>query len=301
MAHDHAVHAPVTGRKLGLSIALTLGFVAAEAVAGYFAHSLALMSDAGHNFADALALILSWYAIRVARRPADEGRTYGYLRVGILAALVNAVSLVVLALVIVWEAIGLLRAPEPVEAGPMIVVALVAMILNGIISLWLRAEARNDLNIRSAYLHMLGDAASAFGVVIAGIIVAVTGASIADPIVSLLIGGLILWSSWDILAESVNVLMEAAPRHIDMQALAKAIKDVPGVLETHDLHVWTIASGVIACSCHIVVADQSTRSGQDVLRNVAEALRQSFGVTHSTIQVEVEGCDAGEAHSDHHQ
>ncbi|WP_422924704.1 cation diffusion facilitator family transporter [Singulisphaera sp. PoT] len=301
MAHDHAVHAPVTGRKLGLSIALTLGFVAAEAVAGYFAHSLALMSDAGHNFADALALILSWYAIRVARRPADEARTYGYLRVGILAALVNAVSLVVLALVIVWEAIGLLRAPEPVEAGPMIVVALVAMILNGIISLWLRAEARNDLNIRSAYLHMLGDAASAFGVVIAGIIVAVTGASIADPIVSLLIGGLILWSSWDILAESVNVLMEAAPRHIDMQALAKAIKDVPGVLETHDLHVWTIASGVIACSCHIVVADQSTRGGQDVLRNVAEALRQSFGVTHSTIQVEVEGCDAGEAHSDHHQ
>jgi len=306
MTHDHASPEPVSGRRLGLSILLTFAFVLAEAVAGYFAHSLALLSDAGHNLADALALILSWYAIRVARRPADASRTYGYLRVGILAALVNAVSLVVLALIIVWEAISRLRTPEPVQAGPMIVVAFVAMVLNGIISLWLRGEAKHDLNIRSAYLHMLGDAASALGVVVAGVIVALTGASIADPIVSLLIGGLILWSSWDILAESVNVLMEAAPRHLDMVALEKAVENVPEVLDVHDLHVWTIASGVIACSCHVVVVDQSTSSGQQVLRTVAETLKREFGVTHTTIQVEAEGCapcaisHAQESHIGHH-
>ncbi len=290
MSHSHGHQPAVSGRRMGLSICLTLAFVVGEALAGYFAHSLALLSDAGHNFADALALIFSWYALRLARRPADTRRTYGYLRVGILAALANAVSLVVLAIFIMGEAIGRFRSPGPVEGGSMIVVALVAMILNGVISLWLRGEAKHDLNIRSAYLHMLGDAASALGVVIAGMIVMLTGASIADPIVSLLIGVLILWSSWEILAESVNVLMEAAPKDLDMAALGKAIESVPGVIGVHDLHVWTIASGVVACSCHILVAEQSTRSGQQVLRAACETLRRDFGINHTTIQIEVDGC-----------
>src|SRR5262249_41272957 len=159
------------------------------------------LSDAGHNFADALALALTWYAARAARRPADARRTFGSHRVGILAALANAVSLVVLALVIFWEAAQRLRAPEPVRSGPMIGVALAGVVLNGVISLWLRHEARHDLNVRSAYLHMLGDAASALGVVAAGVVVAWTGADVADPLVSFLIGGLILWSSWGVLAE----------------------------------------------------------------------------------------------------
>src|SRR5436309_456731 len=164
MAHTHMHATPEGGRWLGLSILLTLAFVLGEAVAGVLAHSLALVSDAGHNLADALALVFSWYAIRVSRRPADARRTYGYHRVGILVALANAASLVALALWIFWEAAGRLRAPGPVASGPMIVVALIAVALNGAIGLALHAGARHDLNIRSAYLHMLGDALSALGV-----------------------------------------------------------------------------------------------------------------------------------------
>ena len=180
-AHDHGTAA--TGQRLVLSIFITVAFVIGEAIAGYFAHSLALLSDAGHNFADALALVLSWYGIWIARKPSTQQRTFGYHRVGIFAALVNAVSLVVIALLIFWEATDRLGHPQPVHGTPMIAVALIAIAMNTSISLWLRREAAHDLNVRSAYLHMLGDAISAAGVLIAGLAVALTGASFADPIV----------------------------------------------------------------------------------------------------------------------
>jgi cobalt-zinc-cadmium efflux system protein len=291
MSHTHAHTGAVTGRRLGLSVSLTLVFVAGEAAAGYLGNSLALLADAGHNFADALALAFSWFALWLARRPADARRTFGYHRAGILAALANAVSLVVIALVIFWEAAQRLRHPEPTRGGLMIGVALAAVLLNGAISLWLRGEARHDLNVRSAYLHMLGDALSALGVVVAGVLVAATRASWADPIVSLLIGGLILWSSWGVLNEAVNVLLEASPEGMDMAAVERSLKEVPGVLGLHDLHVWTVASGMVACSCHLLVAEQSVRGGQQVLRAAAGLLRERFGITHTTIQVEVEGCE----------
>ena len=291
MSHQHTHAGPSAGRLLGLSIALTAGFVVAEVVAGYFANSLALLADAAHNFADLLALAFSWYALRLARRPASARRTFGYHRVTILAAQVNAVSLVLLALFLGWEAVQRLRAPEPVQGGPMIVVALLAVALNGLISLWLHGQAKHDLNLRSAYLHMLGDALSALGVVAAGIVVAATGATVADPVVSLLIAALILWSSWSVLAEATNVLLEAAPKGMDMAAVEQAIQGVPGVLNVHDLHVWTVASGVVACSCHVLVAEQSVRSGQQVLRAVVERLHHDFGINHTTVQVEVEGCE----------
>jgi cobalt-zinc-cadmium efflux system protein len=169
-------------------------------------------------------------------------------------------------------------------------VALVAVVLNTIISLWLRGDAKDDLNIRSAYLHMLGDAISSLGVVVAGIVVSLTGNPIADPVVSILIGLLILASSWGILNESVNVLLEGVPKGLDMESLEREIAAVPGVLGTHDLHVWTVGSGIVACSCHIVVPEQSVSSGQQVLHAVAVMLRQQFRVAHTTIQVEVEGC-----------
>ena len=290
MRHSHE-SATLTGRRLSLSILITLVFVLGEATAGYFSHSLALVSDAGHNFADALALVFSWYAIWIARRPFTAQRTFGYHRVGILAALINAVSLVVIALLIFWEAINLLRHPQPVHTKPMIVVALMAILINSIISLWLRSVAKKDLNLRSAYLHMLGDAISAAGVVAAGVIIALTGASIADPVVSILIGILILWSSWGILKESVNVLLEAIPEGMNMARVEETIGGVHGVLAVHDLHVWTIGSGMICCSCHIMVNEQSVRSGENVLREVTEKLQHHFGIAHTTIQVEVEGCD----------
>src|SRR6266849_3858638 len=180
MTHSHHHGSPRTGRRLAWATIITLGFVFAEAIAGYFSHSLALLSDAGHNFADALALIIAWYGIWIACKPSTQKRTFGYHRVGILAALVNAVSLVVIALLIFWEAIGRLRHPEPVHSTPMIVVALIAIAMNTVISLWLRGEAKHDLNVRSAYMHMLGDAISAAGVVVAGLVVAFGGGSLAD-------------------------------------------------------------------------------------------------------------------------
>lgn len=290
MPHDHGR----TGRSLTLSIVLTLAFVLGEAAAGVVANSLALLSDAGHNFADALALVFTAYALRMAKRPADPRRTFGYHRAGILAALANAASLVVLALFIAWEAVQRLRAPEPVASGWMIGVALVAVVLNGLISLWLRGEAKHDLNVRSAYLHMLGDALSALGVAAAGGISALTGTTYADPVVSLLIAALILYSSWGILAEAVDVLLESAPRGFDMNALEQAVRGVPGVLGVHDLHVWTVASGINACCCHVVVAEQSVRGGQQVLRAVVGELTRRFGISHTTVQVEVEGCEPDE-------
>src|SRR5450432_4109840 len=237
MGHGHDHGASMTGRRLLLSVVITVAFVIGEAVAGYFSNSLALLSDAGHNFADALALILSWYALWILQRPSSAKRTFGHHRVGILTALINAVSLVVIALLIFWESLSRLRHPEAVHSTPMIVFASIAILLNTVISLWLRKAAKHDLNVRSAYMHMLGDAISAAGVVGAGVILAFTGASIADPVVSILIGMLILWSSWGILKESVNVLLEAIPKGRDRAALEETGGNGHGGLPVHDLHV----------------------------------------------------------------
>src|SRR5229473_601545 len=188
----------------------------------------------------------------------------------------------------------------------MIIVALIAILMNTVISLWLRKAAKHDLNVRSAYMHMIGDAVSAVGVVIAGIVVAFTGASIADPVVSLLIGLLILWSSWGILKESVNVLLEGIPEGMEMETVERSIGAVAGVLAVHDLHVWTVGSGMVCCSCHIMVNEQSVRSGENVLRAVTEALAHNFGIAHTTIQVEVEGCEPNDMYcvkrvAEHHR
>jgi cobalt-zinc-cadmium efflux system protein len=294
VSHSHSHEANASNPRLGLSIALTLLFVGGEAVAGYFAHSLALLSDAGHNFSDALALALSWYGFQAAKQPATSKRTFGSHRVGILAALANALTLVAIGAIIIWEAIERFRDPIPVQSGPMIWVALVAVVLNGVISVWLRAGAKHDLNLRSAYLHMLGDAFSALGVVLAGIIVAFTGSPLADPVVSLVIGGAIIWSSWGIITDSVNILLEAVPKGVDMEALEQSIKGVEGVLGVHDLHVWTVASGIHSASCHVLVSEQSIRSGEQILKAVAHMLTHHYAIGHTTIQVECQGCDADE-------
>jgi cobalt-zinc-cadmium efflux system protein len=310
--HDHessSSHGIASG-KMGLAVALTLSFVLAETIAGYFSHSLALLSDAGHNFADAAALGFSSYALWIAKRPAHPGMTFGYHRVGILAALVNAVSLVVIALFIIWEAIGRLHHPATVNSWLMIGVASAAVVMNLVIGLWLHAGAKHDINIRAAYVHMIGDAISAFGVLIAGVVVLFTKASLADPIVSFLIAALILKSSWGILRESVTILLEGTPAGLRMADVVASIRNVGGVLNVHDLHVWTVGPGVIACCCHILVAEQSVREGQQVLRAVRQELNRSFKINHTTVQIEVEGheCEdmycsiqpAEGAHAGHH-
>jgi cobalt-zinc-cadmium efflux system protein len=292
-AHGHPHDAPqVSAATLGGAVALTLAFVLAEAVGGWWGNSLALLSDAGHNLADAATLGLSWYALWMAGKPSHERMTFGYHRVGVLAALINAVSLVLIALFIGWEGIERLRHPEAASGGLMIVLATVAIIVNLVIGSRLHQGAKHDINVRSAYIHMIGDAVSAFGVVIAGIIIATTQWLLADPIVSLVIAALILYSSYGVLSESATVLLEGTPAGTDMPAVIRAMKNVAGVLDVHDLHVWMVGPGVVACSCHIVVAEQSVREGQQVLRAVVRDIEERFHITHTTVQVEVEGCDA---------
>ena len=302
MAHDHAGHSHAHGhshvppnlsaRAMGAAVALTLAFVAVEAAAGWFAHSLALLSDAGHNLADAAALGFSWYALWIANKPSHEGMTFGYHRVGIFAALANALSLVLIAGLIGWKAVGRIRHPEIADGAMMMAVASAGIVVNLVIGLWLQKGAKNDLNIRSAYLHMLGDAVSAFGVVIAGVLIATTHNPLADPVVSLIIAALIFYSSYGVLRESATILLEGTPPGTDMPAVIAAIKSVGGVLDVHDLHVWMVGPGVIACSCHILVAEQSIREGQQVLRAVVRDIERRFHITHTTVQVEVEGCEA---------
>ncbi len=277
----HTAHVPhnVSGRTMGAAVALTLAFVVVEALSGWLSHSLALLSDAGHNLADAAALGFSWYAFWISNKPSHHGMTFGYHRVGVFAALANAVSLVVIATLIAWEAITRIRHPETANGMVMIGVAAAAITVNVLIGLWLHSASKHDINIRSAYLHMLGDAVSGLGVVVAGVLVATAHALLANPVVSLLIAGLILYSSYGILRESTTVLLGGTPAGMDMPAVIAAIKAVTGVLDVHDLHVWMVGPGVIACSCHIVVAEQSIREGQQVLRaafttsNIASASR----------------------------
>jgi cobalt-zinc-cadmium efflux system protein len=292
--HGHAHSHDVKGSKLAWALALTLGFVIGEAIAAYFAHSVALLSDAGHNLADAAALGISWYAVWIARKPSHAQMTFGYHRTGILAALINSTLLVVIAVFILIEGIQHLIHPNLANGWLMISVAAVAVLLNFTLGSMLHAHSHHDLNMRAAYIHMVGDAISAGGVVVAGIIVAVSHSPLADPIVSLLIAALILFSSWGILTESVNVLMEGTPSHVDMQEVEKTINDVEGVLSVHDLHVWTVGPGIVAASVHVMVAEQSIRQGQQILRMVVAQLRTRHQINHSTVQVEVEGHEVDE-------
>jgi cobalt-zinc-cadmium efflux system protein len=277
---------------MGMAVIVTVAFVAVEAIAGWIGHSLALLSDAAHNLADAGALGFSWYAMRMSTRRSHQQMTFGYHRVGVFAALINGVALVLIALAVAWEAVVRIGTPEPASGPLMIGVALAAIVVNVLISVKLHAGAAHDLNVRSAYLHQIGDAVSAAGVVIAGVLVAATDTLIADPVVSLLIAGLVLYSSYDVLRESATVLLEGTPPDVDMPGLIEVIRGVSGVLDVHHLHVWMVGPGVVACSCHIVVAEQSVREGQQVLRAVVTQIEQRFHITHTTIQVEVEGCAA---------
>ena len=286
----HAAQASVSGATLGTAVAATLGFVVLEALAGWIGHSLALLSDAGHNLADAAALGFSWYAVRMAAKPSHHGMTFGYHRVGVMAALVNAVSLVFIAIAIGWEAVTRIRTPENASGPLMIGVAAAAIVVNGAISLRLHRAAGDDINVRAAYLHMLGDAISACAVVVAGVLVMATRLAIADPVVSLLIAAFIMYSSYDVCRESVTVLLEGTPSNVPMSELEAAIANIAGVLGVHDLHVWMIGPGVVACSCHIVLAEQTVREGQQVLRAVVNDIEHRFHIAHTTIQIETERC-----------
>lgn len=292
--HNHHSAAGLSERRLIFSLTLTLGFVAVEAAFGVRAHSLALLSDAGHNFTDAFALLLSWYALWIARKPATSGKTYGYHRVGILTALFNAMTLLAVAALIVAEACRLFAQPAQVQSVPMIAVALIAVIMNTVIAIGLHSASHHSLNMRSAFIHMLGDAISSAGVVVAGVVIHFTGWVYADPLVSLLIAIFIVYSSLGIVRDAVNVLLEGTPRGLNMQTLVSAMQSVPGVEDVHDLHVWTIGDGMNALSCHLRVADADAARSATVLRQVKEMLAEHYAMRHSTIETECGGCQTNE-------
>ena len=279
-----------TIRRLAISIGLTAALVVIEAVAGHFANSLALLTDAVHNVTDVLALALTWWAFRAATKPAYSGKTYGYHRAGILVALVNAAVLAVIALAIFYDAYRRLLAPPEIKAGVLIGVGVLAVIVNLGTALLVRRGSEHDLNLRSAFVHLMGDVLSTLGAVAAGIAIHFTGLNWLDPLVSILIGLLILWNAWGILHESVNILMEATPSDVDVDAMLSDILHVQGVRGVHDLHIWSITRGLRTLSAHILTDDIPISAGTKIQEAVSETLYHNYGIAHATLQLECEGC-----------
>ncbi len=264
---------------------LTLAVLVIELAGGLLSHSLALLSDAGHVLTDVFALGLAWFAVEQSKRPADQRRTYGYHRVGILAALLNAATLIVIVLAIGFEAVRRIMDPAPVQGGLVIATALVAIAINAFVILTLRGDSGN-LNLRAAMLHVTGDVASSVGVVIAGGVILLTGWPYIDPILSLAIAGFIAYGAWGIVRETVNMLMEGTPTEVNLAAVTAEISATKLVTGVHDLHVWALSSDEMALSCHIVIGDTSLGDAEHVVRDLESRLCDRFAIGHTTIQVE---------------
>lgn len=293
-AHSHA-HAHGTGRILWWSLLATLAFVGIEVVAGVRAHSLALLSDAGHNFTDGLALLLAWFGFYLQGRPADEVKTFGYHRAGVLTAFVNALTLVALAAWIFYESWHRLRHPEPVQETVMMVVAGGGLLLNGGIMWGLRAARRADINIRSAFVHMLGDLLGSIAIIAGALAIRYTGWEQVDPLLSILIGALIVWTAWDIIQEALNILLEGLPRGLQLQSVTAAMCRVEGVLDVHDLHIWSLGSSTHALSCHVLIEDVPPSASNCVLARINDVLGREFHIHHTTVQFEHVGCAVSES------
>ncbi|NJC96640.1 MAG: cation transporter [Anaerolineales bacterium] len=276
--------------RLSISLFLTLAFVVVEALAGIYANSLALLTDAAHNLTDVIALALSWVAIRLTTRPANERKTYGYHRVGILVALINSTTLVLISLGIFYEAWHRFVSPPEVQSGILIGVGLVAVVINLVTALLIHRGSEHDLNLRSAFVHLMGDVLSTVGAVIAGILIYFTGANWLDPLVSVLIGVLILYNAWGILRDAVDILLEAKPRDIDSTKLVEDMLEVDGVLGVHDLHIWSITQGMRTMSAHILTDDLSISEGAGIQREINEMVHHRYNIAHATLQLECVDC-----------
>jgi len=283
-------HGATSGSKFWLALAVTLTFTAVEAISGLFSHSLALISDSGHNFTDALALGLAAYAVWIGKKPASAKHTYGYHRVAILTALFNASSLLVISLAIGYEAIQRMIHPVHLGGYTMIIVAGIGFFMNTVIASALSGDAKHSLNARAAFIHMAGDAISSLAVVVAGVFVQWLGWIYADPIVSLMIAAIILYSGIGIIQESIEILMEGTPKNLDITRLALAIRSIEPVCDVHDLHVWKVGDGLSFLSCHVTLP--ITCSLQDstlIIGQINHLLHDDFGIGHATIQSEPTG------------
>jgi cobalt-zinc-cadmium efflux system protein len=305
-SHGHGIghhhhHGPTQGAALWWALILTTLFFAFELSAGFYSNSLALISDAWHNFSDALALGLAGYAVWIARKPANSKRTFGYHRVAILTALINAATLIFIAIVIIVQAVQRYQHPVLVDSSIMFAVAIVAVILNTVIAAILHNHASANMNVRAAYLHMATDALSGIAGIIAAALYRWAHWQQADVVISALIGVFILWSSWDIVRDATNVLLEAVPQGLDVESLVKSIRTVKGVVGLHDLHVWTVADGMNFMSCHLEVESACTLEEMDQLLILISArLEKEFGVNHATLQFERVGTCVSALEGDGH-
>lgn len=290
-SHSHAHATNVNARRLLIALCITLAFVVFEIGAGLYANSLALLSDALHNVTDVIALALSWYALRVALRPANASKTFGYHRVGIVVALLNAVTLIFISFYIIYEAIERFMHPVPVQDTVLIVVSLIAFFVNAGTALLVLRGSENDLNQRSAFLHLAGDAVATLGAFLAGIGIFLTGWDWLDPLASIFIAVLILWSVGGIVREALDILLEATPRDVDVNALVNAMQSVRGVRGVHDLHVWSITQNLRALSAHILTDDVPISQGAQVQRDINALLHKQYGIAHATLQLECSGCE----------
>jgi len=291
--HTH-VHlreaAKQTTWRLSLSLFLTLAFVVIEAGAGIFANSLALLTDAAHNLTDVIALGLTWFAVRITSQPANAQKTYGYHRAGILVALLNSTTLVLISLGIFYEAYHRFVNPPEVESGILIGVGLIAVVINLGTAILVHRGSEHDLNLRSAFVHLMGDVLSTVGAVVAGVIIYFTNANWLDPLVSVLIGFLILYNAWGILRDAVDILLEATPRDVNIPAMVRDIAQVDGVLGIHDIHVWSLTQSLRTMSAHILTDDVHISTGAEIQRQINEVLSHRYYITHATLQLECVDC-----------
>ena len=290
MAHGHT-HAHNTGRILRMSLGVTLVYIALLVIAGIRAHSLALLSEAGHNASDLLALALSLVAVYLQSRPANARKTYGYDRAGVVAAFVNSAALVLFAFYVFYEAARRLYEPVQVRPGLMMGVAACGVAMNGVIALLVWRSAADDVNLRSVLLHEVGDTLSTLAVIGGGWAILWSGQPWIDPALSFGIGALILWSSFGIIRETLNILLEGMPAGMEMRHIQETIERVTGVNGVHDLHVWSIGSNSHALSCHIAIADIPPSASEAILREVQECLGKQFHIHHTTIQFEHAACE----------
>jgi cobalt-zinc-cadmium efflux system protein len=288
-AHAHS-HANIK-RALGVAFGLTACVLLVELVGGLISHSLALLSDAGHVLTDIVALGLAWFAAVQAERPSNDRRTYGYHRVGILVALANAITLIIIVVAIAIEAVHRLQQPEKVTPWLMFVAAAVGIAVNLFIGFGLRREEQHNLNVRAARLHVFGDVGASVAVVVGGVIIALTGWYPADPIISLVIALLIAWGAWGVLRETIAILMESTPRNVDVTNLLRDLGKIPGVSGVHDLHVWSIAGGMHALSAHVQVVDRPLSACDTLREKINTLLAKDYHIGHTTLQFECRTCD----------
>ena len=273
-----------------IAMAITAAFTVIELLGGLLSGSLALMSDAGHMFTDTVALALSLVAIRIAYRPPTEEQTFGFIRAEILAALANGVILVVITIVIVYEAVLRIIHPPAIEAPLMLVVAIAGLVANAAGAYVLHDKSRTSLNVRGAFLHMMSDLLSSVAVIVAALLILFFDLKISDPVLSILIGAIILWGAWKLVTQSTQILLESVPKSIKLEEVRRTLKTVEGVVEVHDLHVWTLSSGLYALSAHLVIEDRLLSACSSVVADCEEMLSDKFAISHTTFQLECKTC-----------